>query len=237
MRGIFHDEMSSGTFYKHHNKQKANKGGIQFWQRDLVLGKQPIIRMGLYGGYALDGGGDQLNGLLTCFLPTCLALRELELQHINGVNDEIMNNRIATKASETIKAKLIDAGGRAMIPLYSGELREIIACSNGKEFLCPKLIPYPYTVFDAIVDLLLKSPGYRARKGSARSHRLGEPGCDEATVTGTVLAFMGKKPGESGLDPVFLLAAVLEWAGIATNGRGEIYLNAGFSKNTFFRNT
>ncbi len=133
------------------------------------------------------------------------------------------------KASEIIKAKLVAAGGRAMVSLYNGELREIIACSNGKEFLCPKLIPYPYTVFDAIVDLLLRSPGYRARKGSARSHRLGEPGCDETTVTGTVLAFMGKKPGESGLDPVFLLAAVLDWAGIAANGRGEISLNAAFS--------
>ena len=115
-----------------------------------------------------------------------------------------------------------------MVPLYGGELREIIACTNNKEFLCPKLIPYPYTVFDAIVDLLLRSPGYRARKGSARGHRLGEPGCEITTVSGTVLSFMGKKPGESGLDPVFLLAAVLDWAGIATNGRGEISLNASF---------
>lgn len=140
-----------------------------------------------------------------------------------------MSNQNSKKASDIIRTKLIEAGGRVMVPLYNGELREIIACSNGKEFLCPKLIPYPYVVFDAIVDLLLKSPGYRAKKGSARSHRLGEPGCDETTVTGTVLAFMGKKPGESGLDPVFLLAAVLDWAGIATNGRGVISLNATYS--------
>ncbi len=106
-----------------------------------------------------------------------------------------MSNQNSKKASDIIRTKLIEAGGRVMVPLYNGELREIIACSNGKEFLCPKLIPYPYVVFDAIVDLLLKSSGYRAKKGSARSHRLGEPGCDETTVTGTVLAFMGKKPG------------------------------------------
>ena len=140
-----------------------------------------------------------------------------------------MSYQNSKKASEIIRTKLIEAGGRTMVPLYNGELREIIACSNGKEFLCPKLIPYPYEVFDTIVDLLLKSPGYRAKKGSARSHRLGEPGCDETTVTGIVLAFMGKKPGESGLDPVFLLAAVLDWAGIATNGRGEIDLTATYS--------
>lgn len=134
----------------------------------------------------------------------------------------------STKASEIVKAKLIEAGGRAMVRLYNGELREIAACRNGKEFLCPQLIPYSYEVFDAIVELLLRSPGGRARKGNARNYRLGEPGCEEFTVAGTVLRFMGKKPGESGLDPVFLLAAVLDWAGIAANGRGEIALTAAY---------
>ena len=137
-------------------------------------------------------------------------------------------DRNSTKASEIIKLKLIENGGRAMVRLYNGELREINACQNGKEFLCPQLIPYSYEVFDAIVDLLFKSPGCRAKKGNARNYRLGEPGCDETTVAGTVLTFMGKKPGESGLDPVFLLAAMLDWAGIATNGRGEIALTAAY---------
>lgn len=132
----------------------------------------------------------------------------------------------SVKASEIVKSKLIEAGGRAMVRLYGGELREIIACPNGKEFLCPQLIPYSYEVFDAIVDLLLNSPGCRARKGNARNFKLGEPGCEKSTVAGTVLTFMGKKPGESGLDPAFLLAAVLDWAGIAINGRGEISLTA-----------
>ena len=134
----------------------------------------------------------------------------------------------STKASEIIKSKLVEAGGRAMIRLYGGEMREIAASPNGTEFLCPQLIPYSYEVFDAIVDLLLRSPGYRAKKGNARNYKLGEPGCEESTVAGTVLTFMGKKSGESGLDPVFILAAVLDWAGIATNGRGEIALTASY---------
>ena len=107
-------------------------------------------------------------------------------------------------------------------------MREIAASPNGTEFLCPQLIPYPYLVFDAIVALLLRSPGYRVKKGNARNYKLGEPGCEESTVAGTVLTFMGKKAGESGLDPVFILAAVLDWAGIATNGRGEIALTASY---------
>ena len=137
-------------------------------------------------------------------------------------------NEKSVKASEIIKAKLKDAGGRVMVRTLNGELREIVAAPNGKDFLCPQLIPYPYEVFDAIVDLLLESPGYRARKGNARMAKLGEPGCEENTVAGTVLVFQGKKPGESGLDPTFILAAVLDWAGIATNGRGEIALTASY---------
>ena len=134
----------------------------------------------------------------------------------------------SVKASEIIKAKLKEAGGRVMVRTLNGELREIVAAPNGKDFLCPQLIPYPYEVFDAIVNLLLESPGYRARKGNARMAKLGEPGCEENTVAGAVLLFQGKKPGESGLDPTFILAAVLDWAGIATNGRGEIALTASY---------
>lgn len=134
----------------------------------------------------------------------------------------------SVKASEIIKAKLKEAGGRVMVRTLNGELREIIAAPNGREFLCPQLIPYPYEVFDAVVDLLLASPGYRARKGNARMAKLGEPGCEENTVAGTVLLFQGKKPGESGLDPTFILAAVLDWAGIATNCRGEIALTMSY---------
>ena len=140
---------------------------------------------------------------------------EIDVSHV-------VVDRSSKKASEIIKAKLIEAGGRTMVRLFGGELREISASPDGKEFLCPQLIPYSYEIFDAIVDLLIRSPGFRAKKGNARFYKLGEPGCEESTVAGTVLVYMGKKPGESGLDPVFILAAVLEWAGIAKNGRGEI---------------
>lgn len=151
-----------------------------------------------------------------------------EEQEVIDVSGITVHND-STKASEIVKAKLVAAGGRAMIRLYNGELREMIASPNGKQFLCPQLIPYSYEVFDAIVELLLNSPGYRAKKGNARNYKLGEPGCELSTVAGTVLTFMGKKPGESGLDPVFFLAAVLDWAGLATNGRGEIALTASYT--------
>lgn len=152
------------------------------------------------------------------------AAPEEEPEEIDVQNIQI--NTSSTLPSEIIKAKLVQNGGRAMVRLLTGDLREIQAASNGEQFICPQLIPYNYTVFDAVVELLLKSPGYRAKKGNARNFKLGEPGCEESTVAGTVLVYMGKKPGESGLDPVFVLAAVLEWAGIATNDRGYITLTA-----------
>ena len=87
---------------------------------------------------------------------------------------------------------------------------------------------YRYEVFDVIVELLLANGG-RARKGSGRNFKLGDPDCGETTVVGAVAARYAKKePGDSVYDPVFVLAAVLEWAGIATNERGEIVLTASY---------
>lgn len=132
----------------------------------------------------------------------------------------------STKASEIIKAKLKEAGGRASVRTFDGLEREISATQDAEQLLCPQLAPYSFEVFDAIVNLLLKSPGYRAKKGYPRNARLGEPKCGENTVAGAILIYLGKKPGESGPDPLFILAAILEWAGIAHNGRGYLELTA-----------
>ena len=42
------------------------------------------------------------------------------------------------------------------------------------------------------------------------------------------LNYAGKKLGDSVFDPVFVLAAVLEWAGIANNERGELVLTQSY---------
>lgn len=188
-----------------------NRGNLRNLQNELKI-SYPLAKK-------------RLDDLLTV-LGIAEDVPEDEPEEIDVHNIEI--DTASKKASEIIKAKLVENGGRAMVRTYTGELREIQAAANGKQFLCPQLIPYDYTVFDAVVDLLMKSPGYRARKGNARNFKLGESGCEENTVAGTVLIYMGKKPGESGLDPVFILAAVLEWAGIATNGRGYMALTENY---------
>lgn len=155
-----------------------------------------------------------------------LAPDEESMQEEVDVSNLVVNHN-STDASEIIKSKLMACGGRTMVRLQRGDLCEISISPDGK-FMCPKLIPYDFEVFNAIVKLLLNSPGYRVKKGNARAAKLGEPGCEENTAAGAVLLYMGKKPGESGLDPVFVLAAVLEWAGIARNERGELALTQSY---------
>ena len=135
----------------------------------------------------------------------------------------------STKASEIIKAKLKENGGRVIVYTARGLPCEICVAADGVSFESDKLPikpPYRFTVFDTIVELLLKQNG-RARKGNGRNYKLGEENCDDTTVVGYIAKhYAHKEEGSSVFDPVFVLAAVLEWADIAKNERGELVLTA-----------
>ena len=137
------------------------------------------------------------------------------------------------KASDIIKRKLIENNGRVIVHTARGLPCEICAAPDGISFLSNKLPinpPYRYEVFDIIVDLLI-SQGGRAKKGNGRNHRLGEPECDETTVVGAIgYQYAHAENGKSVYDPVFVLAAVLEWADIASNERGELVLTAHYQE-------
>ena len=135
-------------------------------------------------------------------------------------------NAVSTKASEIVKCKLKECGGRAIVHTARGLPCEIWAVQNGDAFASDKLpqFNYRYEVFDVIVDLLVANGGC-AKKGNGRNHKLGEPECDETTVVGAIAKnYAGKSDGDSVYDPVFVLAAVLEWAEIAQNERGQLTL-------------
>ena len=137
------------------------------------------------------------------------------------------------RASEIIKAKLMDHGGHVTVYTARGLPCEIYAEADGKTFTSDKLPispPYEYDVFNVIVDILLKQGGH-ARKGNGRNYKLGEAGCEENTVVGAIAKSRGRKAGDSVYDPVFVLAAILEWAGIAENGRGELILTSEYRKS------
>lgn len=162
-----------------------------------------------------------------------LDLAETNDADVQGCVD--MSNLIAdsrsVKASEIIKAKLIENGGSVIVHTARGLPCDITAHSDGKSFVSKKLPikpAYEYKIFDVVVDVLLAHGG-RARKGNGRNYKLGHPECDENTVVGAIaLNYAGKKLGDSVYDPVFVLASVLEWAGIASNERGELVLTQSY---------
>lgn len=137
------------------------------------------------------------------------------------------------KASDIIKRKLMENNGQAIVHTARGLPCEIRTASDGVSFLSDKLPinpPYRYEVFDIIVDLLI-SQGGRAKKGNGRNHRLGEAECDETTVVGAIgYHYAHAESGKFVYDPVFVLAAVLEWADIAKNERGELVLTAHYQE-------
>lgn len=141
------------------------------------------------------------------------------------------SNPGSTKASDIIREKLYENGGRATVYSVNGKPYIIRAANNGRSFLCKELPinpPFKYEVFDVIVDLLLREGG-SARKGLGRSSPLGTDNCTEDTVVGAIGKYYFHAPvGKYVFDPVFVLAAVLEWAGIARNERGYISLTADY---------
>ncbi|MBE6948161.1 MAG: DUF2089 domain-containing protein [Ruminococcaceae bacterium] len=163
----------------------------------------------------------------------------LELIQDESINKEqealdmsnIIVNRYSNRASEIIKAKLKDNGGRVTVYTATGLPCELWMNADGTSFTSDKLPikpAYEYRVFDVIVDLLV-SQGGRARKGNGRNYKLGEKNCDKTTVVGAVAIDRGNRTGDSVFDPVFVLAAILEWAGIVHNERGELVLTQQFS--------
>lgn len=138
----------------------------------------------------------------------------------------ISMDRNSNRASEIIKAKLMDNGGHVTVYTARGLPCEVWINADGTSFTSDKLPikpPYEYRVFDVIVDLLVAQGG-RARKGNGRNYKLGESNCDKTTVVGAVAIDRGNRIGDSVFDPVFVLAAILEWASIAHNERGELVL-------------
>ena len=120
---------------------------------------------------------------------------------------------------------------------FEGKNYEIVALADGETFFCEALpiAPYSYKVFDVIIELLINQGG-KAQKGNARNYKIGEEKCDENTVVGAIgINYFKKSYGESTFDPVFIMAAVLEWAGIAHNLRGYIELTQEYKNKIYFR--
>ena len=141
-------------------------------------------------------------------------------------------NYDSVSASEIVRRKLFESKGIITISLLDGKPCKIIASSDGKSFTSDKLNDYKlvleYRVFDDVVELLKHSNQFRAPKGNGhgKEDKVGYGKCTEDTIVGTIATkYFRKEKGASTYDPTFVIAAVLEWAGIAINQRGFVSLN------------
>lgn len=129
------------------------------------------------------------------------------------------------KASDIIRQKFIDNGGSVQISSLRGNPIYVKLSEDCEHFDSPQLPPRKnesLAIFDCVTELLDQNNG-KARKGNGRNHKLGKTGCETDTVVGYIgMVYDGHKIGESVLDPVFAIAAIMDWAGIVHNNRGYI---------------
>lgn len=133
----------------------------------------------------------------------------------------------------TIKEKLNDNNGRAIIRLYQGDSCAIWFDENGKGLVSPKIPPanqLVWEVFDAAVEVVLNNGG-KAVKDKARSGaKLGSDDLPLNSVEGYIAHKVhGVKEGETAFGPGFVICAVLDWADICKNERGYLTMNPTFS--------
>lgn len=156
---------------------------------------------------------------------------------IKSTDNQIQNtsewtvDKMSIKASDIIKNKFMEHGGIVNIETSSGKIFEVNAdnTSIGSEAALHK-IRYEYRVFDYITELLIQHGG-EARKGAGRNARLGEHNCTDDTIVGVIgKKYYGKTDGEYTFDPVFILVAIMEWAGIVNNKRGYVELTKEYQK-------
>ncbi len=148
---------------------------------------------------------------------------EIEMGSMNNLKTN------SNKASDIIQRKLYDAGGKVSISLLDGKLCTVILTEGGTMFASDKLgnQKYHFDIFDTIIDLLLSSKDGKAPKGCGhnKEDKVGYGKCTPDTVMGAIaINYFKKNYGDSTFDPVFVLAAILDWAGIAKNQRGSIQL-------------
>jgi hypothetical protein len=133
------------------------------------------------------------------------------------------------KASEIIIEKLNnEPDSIAKIKQINGNVTNLYFLKEQDTFWSDNLYNvigngYSFDLFNILEEQSLGFPNKRMPKGNARNNKLGDPNCDINTAVGILgYLFFKKKDGESVLEPMHVIAAVLEWAGIAKNERGFI---------------
>ena len=130
------------------------------------------------------------------------------------------------KASEIVKKRLNASKGEAEIQSLTGK-KILVSKYDAYSFVCDKLpnTLFAFDIFDIVVDFIKKQGG-KARKGNGRGTiRVGDKNCEKDTIMYEIATkYYGKAKGEACTDPVYIIAAIMEWAGIARNKLGYVEL-------------
>lgn len=130
--------------------------------------------------------------------------------------------------SEYLKEYYLSNGKRINVTTLRGKQHEICLSDDNKYFYSEtglKQHKIKLNWFDGIVDFI-KQNGGRVKKGGCRS-KAGQGNCTEGTLGYYVATeCYGKCDGGSSTDPIFIISAILENAGICKNERGYIQLSA-----------
>lgn len=141
--------------------------------------------------------------------------------------NESLKPRYTCKASDIIRNMFIEKKGRIHITTLNGKEYDVFISNDGKRFdtiALPINPGYEFSVFDIVYDLLIRENG-KVKKGKGRGYRLGDNECNEKTVCGVIgYEYSGKQTGDSVFDPVFIICAIMEYAGICKNTRGYLLL-------------
>ena len=130
------------------------------------------------------------------------------------------------KSSEIIIEKLKKEGGDVTIELFSKKKARVKLVEKNK-FASDKLRwnSLDFSIFDIVTDFLKEQKDRRAPKGGCRNSKVGEGMCAKGTVMYEIATkYYGKVDGNSSFDPLFVIAAILDWANIARNCRGYLEL-------------
>lgn len=130
------------------------------------------------------------------------------------------------KSSEIVIKQIKEEGDKATIKLLS-EKKACIRINEKNKFESDKLPgqEVDFSIFDIVTDFLKEQKDRRAPKGGSRNSRVGEGKCNKGTIMYEIATkYYGKVDGDNSYDPLFVIAAILDWAKIARNCRGYLEL-------------
>lgn len=134
---------------------------------------------------------------------------------------------IFMKTSEIIRNMFMQSAGSIVVTTLRGKSHVVKLNNDGKSISSETglgIQQIDLSIFDIVVDFLKENGGI-APKGNGRNSKVGLGKCTSDTVCYCIATkYYGLKEGESTFDPVFIIAAILDQAGICENSRGYLRL-------------